>query len=216
MGKATLGVGAVLAAGLTCGCSFVFVSGPPEHPEKVPPNQHIDCTSGKAAPIVDTVIAGYQVFRTGYALAQKDSDYARFPISRPADIGIGIALSVLFIASAGYGFATTDECDDAEKMHDKAIREQWTAPRTAPPQWAPPARRPSRSPEDRPAPAFGPGFTSPAPPASEVPTPPASPATVPAAPAAPAPAVPSAPAPSSTLPATGSSSAPASAAFPSQ
>jgi hypothetical protein len=158
------------------------------------------------------VIAGYQLFRTGFALAHEDSDYANAPISRPADIAIGVVLSALFIASAGYGYATTGDCEDAEEMHDKAIRQQWTQP----PARMPPAQRPSRLPEGQPAPAFGPGFTSPAPPPSAAPSPPDPAAAPPTPPAAPVPTAPAAPAPSSTTPATGSSSAPASAAFPSQ
>ncbi len=100
------------------GCSFIFVTPPPDDPsrsqasdgEASPPPATIDCTSSVLAPILDTAVAGYQLFRTGYALQADRSQYVNSPISRDADIAFGVGLSGLFIASTIYGFVNTSAC----------------------------------------------------------------------------------------------------------
>jgi hypothetical protein len=72
------------------------------------------CTSGKAAPIIDTVIAGYEVVRTTAAIAASDGAYDDSPVSREADIGLGLGFFALFGASAIYGYVMTGECSDAK------------------------------------------------------------------------------------------------------
>ena len=101
----------LLWLGSQSGCSLLFVDAPPPNHAQL---RHFDCTSSKAAPIIDTVIGGYQVVRTAVALSAEDSDYGSYPISRGADIAFGLGLSTLFIASAVYGFSTTGDCSDAE------------------------------------------------------------------------------------------------------
>jgi hypothetical protein len=93
------------------GCSLLFVdTAPPNHAQL----EHFDCTSGKAAPIIDTIVGAYQVVRTGYALSAEESDYDGYPLSRGADIGFGVGLTALFLGSAIYGYSETGACADAE------------------------------------------------------------------------------------------------------
>jgi len=93
------------------GCSWLFVDAPPAH--RAPAGQ-VACTRSKAAPVIDTVVAAVQVGRTVFAIAQSEADYRDFPISRGADIGLGVGLTALFTASAVYGYATTSACATAQ------------------------------------------------------------------------------------------------------
>jgi hypothetical protein len=60
------------------------------------------------------VIASYQVIRTAAAVAAPDSTYSNAPISREADIGLGLGFLALFGASAAYGYVVTGDCKDAK------------------------------------------------------------------------------------------------------
>jgi hypothetical protein len=99
------------------GCSFLFVRRTPPHVERLPPSEPVACTSGVAAPVLDTVFGAYEAFRTGYALSQKDADYRGEVLSRDTDIGIGVALTMLLATSAIYGYSTTGTCADAKERH---------------------------------------------------------------------------------------------------
>jgi len=103
------------------GCSFLFTTAPKTEPtsagsiyESAPNN----CTTSKAAPVVDTVIAGLEGVRTGLALAADKSAYADAPISKEADIAFGLGFLALFGASAIYGFYVTSECS---KLHHHGV-----------------------------------------------------------------------------------------------
>jgi hypothetical protein len=105
------------------GCSLIFVT-PPRSDGRIVQRPK-DCTSSKAAPIVDSIIGGLQVARTGLAVAADDSDYSDAPISREADIGLGVAFTTLFVGSAVYGFLQTGHCQslrDAEESRDSALQ----------------------------------------------------------------------------------------------
>ncbi|HMI92154.1 MAG TPA: hypothetical protein VK509_12350, partial [Polyangiales bacterium] len=82
------------------GCSYLFTSDGPRS----------RCSTSKAPPVIDTLIGGYQVVRTGFAVAAPDETYDGALISREADIGFGLGLSALFIASAYYGYDVTSDC----------------------------------------------------------------------------------------------------------
>jgi hypothetical protein len=76
----------------------------------VPMGQVVNCTTSKAAPIVDTILAGLEGGRTALAVSADDGAYRNAPISREADIGFAIGFATLFTASAIYGFAVTNHC----------------------------------------------------------------------------------------------------------
>jgi hypothetical protein len=101
---------------MTSGCSFIFVNGPPDPPPPPPgPGQYAmvpECTTSRAWPIVDTIVGGYQVVRTVYAVSAPDSAYSSAPISREVDIAAGVSLTALFVASAITGYGRTSACDD--------------------------------------------------------------------------------------------------------
>jgi len=175
---AFLGRAGVLGLILSCsGCSFLFVRGKPANVEALPPSEPVECTTSKASPILDTVFAGLEVARTGYAVSRSDSDYHGAQLTRGADIGLGLGFVALFASSAIYGYVKTGSCADAKEQHERASQ-PYLVPVAPPP---PPAAAP-------PAP-------------SEVPASPPSAAPAPNAPAPNAPA-PNAPAPASSVPST--------------
>jgi hypothetical protein len=93
------------------GCSYAFVEHVPAHHAQM---GYVDCTSGKAAPVLDTLGAGFEVVRSGVAIAAHDSAYESYPISRTADIAIGVGLAAVLTASAIYGYSNTSECARAK------------------------------------------------------------------------------------------------------
>ena len=101
------------------GCSVLFVTEPPSNTGAISGPRPGDCTSSVVAPVVDSVIGGLQVARTIVAASADDSVYSdpNQPLSRQADIGIGIALSALFLASAGYGYYETSNCRALKEHH---------------------------------------------------------------------------------------------------
>ena len=107
------------------GCSFLFTTAPKSAPSPVGATSEPEpsnCTTSKAAPIVDTVIAGLEGVRTGLAMTADDSAYANAPFSREADIAFGVGFLALFTASAVYGFYVTGEC--SKLPHHDAVVER--------------------------------------------------------------------------------------------
>jgi uncharacterized membrane protein len=94
---------------VTSGCSFLFVTPPPS-----PPSRR-ECTTSRLAPVLDSIAAGYEIFRTGYAIAAPDEVYDRIGVPREADIAVGAGLSALFVGSAIYGYVNTAECERVEE-----------------------------------------------------------------------------------------------------
>jgi hypothetical protein len=110
--------GVVATSVTSAGCSFLFTTKTPDNPERIPPTTPLQCTTTRAAPIVDTVIAGLEGVRTVIALNAKESDYTGSTLNRSSDIGFGVGLTALFAASAIYGYAVTGGCDAAKRAHD--------------------------------------------------------------------------------------------------
>jgi hypothetical protein len=101
----------------SCGCSFIFVRGPPSEPKH---RRVIDCTTSQVAPILDSVFGGLEGVRIGIAAAASDSAYQNALISRDADIGLGIGFAALFVGSAVYGFVETGRCSDLKEKFESA------------------------------------------------------------------------------------------------
>jgi hypothetical protein len=187
------------------GCSFIFVNSPPEHVQQPVAHPNADCTSSKAAPIIDSIITGYQLVRVAYGATASSAAYYGSPISREADITLGVGFAALFLASSIHGFVSTSRC--ARLKHGPYPDEQVTgtdeAP-TAPPaparssmeqQWDASSPLPEAAPTAAPTQAAAPLPTAPPPVAAPGPTaselPPVAPSASGAAPSAP-PAAPSA------------------------
>jgi len=94
---------------VTSGCSLFFVT------PAAPPSRR-ECTSSRVAPVFDSVLGGYEVFRTGYAIFAPDEVYEELGVPREADIALGTGLTALFVGSAIYGYVKTAECEIYEEM----------------------------------------------------------------------------------------------------
>lgn len=92
----------------TSGCSFVFVT------PAAPPSKR-ECTSSRLAPVLDTVFAGYEAVRTGYAIFRPNDVYEELGVPREADIAVGAGLTAAFVGSAVYGYVKTAECERYEE-----------------------------------------------------------------------------------------------------
>jgi hypothetical protein len=96
------------------GCSFLFMR--PARTISVP-NQ--SCTQSVAAPVVDGVVTLLRLAGVAYALSLPDSAYAGLPISKEADVAIGLSVATLYGASGIYGVVNASECR-ALHAHDDA------------------------------------------------------------------------------------------------
>jgi hypothetical protein len=87
--RVVIGWARVLVLALGCSsCSYIFVSGKPANVEALPPSEPVECTTSKAAPVLDTVFGALEVARTGYALSLHDSDYSGQQLTRGAERNI--------------------------------------------------------------------------------------------------------------------------------
>jgi hypothetical protein len=112
LGRTTLTVVLIgVLAGPQAGCSFLFVKRPPPVESR---HGRVHCTSSTIAPVLDTLGAGGMFVHTALTVSAPDTQYVRaLPISRNADIALGISLTALYVASTIAGFAWTSECGEA-------------------------------------------------------------------------------------------------------
>jgi len=118
-GGTAVGCALLLGCALACapGCSVVFVAGPPANHAELP---HVECTTSRALPILDTVVAGAYGLASASAAADRapggpSSAYRSVPM---------LAMAAAVGASAAHGYATTTDC--------RAARRQWKARLAAP------------------------------------------------------------------------------------
>jgi hypothetical protein len=92
------------------GCSPTFMTPPPSGGAAGVARPNVDCTTSYAWPVVDTVLAAYQLGGVAYAATLEDSRYDGYPISRQTDMAIGASLGAVFVASATYGYIVASRC----------------------------------------------------------------------------------------------------------
>jgi hypothetical protein len=125
------------------GCSWVFVEAPPPQHERM---NYFDCTSGRGAPILDTIFAaGNAVSAIALAAAGGDSSTqsglmpANQNGARYAAIAIDGVAALVFLLSAQSGFDHTKECREAKlELANRSLRPNEPALPTAAPVAAPP------------------------------------------------------------------------------
>jgi hypothetical protein len=100
----------VCLAGSSCGCSLTFMNTAPADAARGQARPHVDCTTSYAAPVIDTVLATYQLVGVGYAATLDDNDYEDYPISRQTDMAIGAGFAAVFVGSAVYGYVSAAHC----------------------------------------------------------------------------------------------------------
>ena len=100
----------VLASLPTTGCSWLAVSKPPKGP--IQATSPLECTSGVASPVVDTILAVGLVVGGVVAVSQPAKRGEWVP-SNAMSTGAGLvlfAVAVPYTLSAGYGYSTTAKC----------------------------------------------------------------------------------------------------------
>jgi hypothetical protein len=70
------------------GCSMLFVKGPHRNRR----SGHIDCTKSNLAPLIDSLVAGWQIARIVIASRATDADYQNAAVGRTADLAIGVGM----------------------------------------------------------------------------------------------------------------------------
>jgi hypothetical protein len=99
--------------------------------------RNAECTTGRAAPVIDGLIAGYHMVRGVYATKGSESTFVTTPISREADIAWDVGMTGLFLASAIYGGVYTTQCRDFKERFPPPPPTPSSLPPTAPPAAAP-------------------------------------------------------------------------------
>ncbi len=112
---------ALLTSLALTGCSFLFASGPPAQHRQLP---IFECTTSRAAPIVDTVFGVLQVVGIGITASQSVAEYneqnevtkgGRDPIiKRNTSIGLNVVFGLMWGLSAYTGYTRTAACRAAK------------------------------------------------------------------------------------------------------
>jgi len=138
-----------LASG-TSGCSWIFVQKAPE-PVLVP-NLPISCDDQKAAPILDSVCAGY-FLASGLVVLSAIPDTAE---GRDRALLLYGALAAVCALSAHTGFSAVGHCQQVKALNTLCVVGNEGACRSLTPGWTPPLRlappRPVAPPAAAPAP----------------------------------------------------------------
>jgi hypothetical protein len=107
-GLAALGV-------VPAGCSLAFVNGPPPNHQKL---AYFDCSSSRALPTLDLLVAGAAAVDAIPGVANGASG-----LSNHTELAVFGTEAALFAASAIYGYSKTAECREAQsEMLKRAAR----------------------------------------------------------------------------------------------
>src|SRR5262245_29260129 len=106
-------VGVAWIGCLLSGCSWLFVTPAPEnHPHM----RYFDGTTRRAAPFVDTLVAGLYRGSAAATAAGERGFNSHGDFDEPTAIAVIVGFVLIEGASAYYGFTTTDECDEAKDL----------------------------------------------------------------------------------------------------
>jgi hypothetical protein len=125
----------VLASSSLSGCSWLFVQPLPANYERGEPT---NCTTSRAAPVVDTLLTLTNVGSAVYVAGQDNVT------NKGTAVTAGLLVGALWFSSAIYGYSKTSDC--AAAMEDDAPPPRYRRPVTrrpvAPPSYAPPSSPP--------------------------------------------------------------------------
>lgn len=106
-------------------CSFVFVEGVPDYHRGLPPEEPVDCTSARAAPMVDTMLASGALVSMIVAANADDDDSEAVSSSQDASLATSATLAGAFAASAIYGYVVTQRCYDEKAKRARRLGRAW-------------------------------------------------------------------------------------------
>jgi len=130
----------LILAVASSGCSFAFMQ---KAPSPVPaPNYPLDCTDSIAAPVLDTICAGYFVLNTIVLAALPNCAQASFgqtcvnDSQRGGGILLSVGLGILCAAAAGSGYGVASRCSQAKGLNALCITGDGAACRTLRGDWS--------------------------------------------------------------------------------
>lgn len=158
-------VALVVASVCTNGCSFAFMSRAPQ--PVLAPDYPVDCSSSRAAPVLDTICAGYFVANAIVLAGATTCDNASFGEAcyesgvKTGGMLLSAGLAGLCALSASSGFRGASHCSQVKQLNAACITGNESACVTLTPGWTPraadrfgaptPARAPFRGPAAAPA-----------------------------------------------------------------
>jgi hypothetical protein len=83
---------------------------PPSAPAPGSARPHVDCTTSYLAPILDSAVTAYELAGVAYVATLDDARFANYPISRKADMAVGVGFAAAFAGSAVYGYVSAARC----------------------------------------------------------------------------------------------------------
>jgi hypothetical protein len=140
-------ISAVLACVFSSGCSWAFMTKPPEVVSA--PNYPIDCTTSRAAPVVDTLCLSYFVINSVYLASVADCATASFgqtcysQSTKTGGILLSAGLGLLCGLSAASGYASAARCEEKKDLNALCITGDVRACQRLRPGWVPAASGPS-------------------------------------------------------------------------
>jgi hypothetical protein len=90
--------------GLLPGCSWLFIQ--PLQDDRNP-GEPYTCTTNRAAPVIDTLLAASNVASAAYVANQDNA------ANKGTAVMAGLSVATLWAVSAGYGYFKTAECEEA-------------------------------------------------------------------------------------------------------
>lgn len=136
-------ISAAIACALTSGCSWSFMTKPPEVVSA--PKYPLDCTTSRLAPVLDTICVGYFIFNGVLLATAQDCASAGLGqrcVSGDTKTGglllsAGLGLLCGLSASSGYGYAA--RCEQKKELNALCITGDQAACRRLRPDWVPAA-----------------------------------------------------------------------------
>lgn len=134
---------------LFSGCSWAFMTKPPE--PVMTPSYPVECTSSRAAPVLDTICAGYFVANGIYWAAQTSCDSASFgetcaeSSTKTSGLLLSAGLAALCALSAGSGYGTATKCEAVKTQNAMCITGDEAACKRLNSTWTPPLKFPAAS-----------------------------------------------------------------------
>lgn len=104
------------------GCSLLFVNAPASPRPGTVVRVASNCTTSQVAPVLDSIFGGLEAARVVYAASADESVYRdpNQPLSRGADIALGLGFTALFVGSSIYGYVATGKCQKLAHDRDDA------------------------------------------------------------------------------------------------
>src|SRR6185312_5486873 len=151
------------------GCSYLFVTPPHETY-----GGHVaNCTTNRAAPVIDTIFVGTNVISALYVAGEDNVT------NKGSSVALGLGVAALWLSSAIYGYYNTSQCEELRSQEasgpyyppPRPVRRPAWQQQPPPPAYAPPPAAPAQLPppdwppqQPPPAPAAAPAPDATAPP----------------------------------------------------